>query len=98
MDAEGLSPVPPIARIRLGMGWLGLDEAREERRVPSLLDELLEQMGVLGLLLEPPPDLSGSSCPLPLIDAARLIVVCPLLRGFLLGGSTALADGLGWGS
>ena len=80
------------------MGWLGLGEAQDVRSLPSLLDVLVEQKWVFALLLEPSPGLSGFSCPIPLIDAAIFLVGFPFPKIFLLGGSTALVDGLGWGS
>ena len=95
--AEGLYPRPPIGRTRLGMAQLGLDGAQKGRRPPSLLNVLVEQMWVLVLLPEPSLGLSGFSCPIPLIDAAIFLVGFPFPKIFLLGGSTALADGLGWG-
>ena len=67
------------------------------RSLPSLLNVLVEQKWVLALLLEPFPGLSGSSCPIPLIDAAIFLVGLPFPKIFLLGGSTALVDGLGRG-
>ena len=98
MRAEGLCPRPPIGRTRLGMAWLGVGEARKGGGPPGLLSELVEQKWVLVLLPEPSLGLSGFSCPIPLIDAAIFLVGFPFPKIFLLGGSTALVDGLGWGS